>query len=64
MFDKEVVWTFLSTQGMDFGLKLLGALVAWFIGRWVIGILKRLTNAALQRGHRIDATLAVWKSVV
>jgi small conductance mechanosensitive channel len=62
MFDKEVVWTFLSTQGMDFGLKLLGALVAWFIGRWVIGILKRLTNAALQRGHRIDATLAVYMS--
>lgn len=62
MLDKDVVWTFLSTQGMDFGLKLLGALVAWFIGRWVIGILKRLTNAALQRGHRIDATLAVYLS--
>jgi small conductance mechanosensitive channel len=64
MFDKEVVWTFLSTQGMDFGLKLLGALLAWFIGRWFIVILKRLTSAALQRGHRIDATLTVYMTAV
>jgi small conductance mechanosensitive channel len=64
MFDKEVVWTFLSTQGMDFGLKLLGAVVAWFIGRWVIVILKRLTSAALLRGHRIDGTLAVYMTAV
>lgn len=64
MVDKEVIWTFLSTQGMDFGLKLLGALVAWFIGRWLIGIIKRLTSAALTRGHRIDATLTVYMTAV
>jgi small conductance mechanosensitive channel len=64
MFDKDVIWTFVSTQGMDFGLKLLGALVAWFIGRWVIGILKHLTSAALLRGRRIDPTLAVYMTAV
>lgn len=56
----DVIWTFLSTQGLDFGLKALGAIVAWFVGRWLIGILKRLTSAALQRGHRIDPTLTVY----
>lgn len=58
--DTDVIWTFLSTQGLDFGLKALGAIVAWFVGRWLIGILKRLTSAALQRGHRIDPTLTVY----
>ena len=60
MVDTDLIWTFLSTQGLDFGMKALGAIVAWFIGRWLIGILKRLTSAALQRGHRIDSTLAVY----
>lgn len=64
MVDTDVIWTFLSTQGMDFGLKLLGAIVAWFVGRWIIGILKRLTSSALQRGRRIDPTLAVYLTAV
>lgn len=64
MVDTDVVWTFISTQGLDFGLKLLGAVVAWFAGRWVIGILKRLTSGALQRGRRIDPTLAVYMTAV
>ena len=60
MVDTDVMWTFLSTQGVDFGLKALGALVAWFVGRWIIGILKRLTSSGLSRGGRIDPTLAVY----
>ena len=64
MVDKDVIWTFLSTQGLDFGLKVLGAIVAWFVGRWIIGILKRLTSAALLRGRRIDPTLAVYMVAV
>ena len=53
----EVVWTFLSTQGVDFGLKVLGAIVAWFVGRWLIGAAQRFVRAALERGKRIDPTL-------
>jgi small conductance mechanosensitive channel len=64
MVDKDVIWTFLSTQGMDFGLKALGAIVAWIVGRWVIGMLKRLTSTALNRGRRIDPTLAVYMTAV
>ena len=54
----EAVWTFLSTQGVDFGLKLLGALAAWIIGRWLIHLSLRLMGAALRRGGKVDQTLA------
>jgi small conductance mechanosensitive channel len=39
-----------------FGLKILGAIAAWIIGRYVIGIGVRLTQAGLAR-QQIDATL-------
>lgn len=38
------------------GLKILGAIVAWFIGRFLIKLAVRLMSAALARQH-IDATL-------
>ena len=62
--DMDVVWAFLSTEGLDFAMKVLGAAVAWVIGRWVIGLLKRLTHKALERGRRIDETLAVYITIV
>ena len=39
-----------------FGLKILGAIVAWFIGRWLIRLTVRLMSAGLNR-QQIDATL-------
>src|SRR5688572_32410318 len=54
----EAIWTFLSTQGADFGLKVIGALLVWAIGRWLIGLAQRLVAAALERGKRMDATLS------
>lgn len=54
----EVIWNFLSTQGADFGLKLMGALAAWIIGRWLISMTLRLLGAGLQRGGKVDQTLA------
>jgi small conductance mechanosensitive channel len=54
----EVIWNFLTTQGADFGLKLLGALAAWIIGRWLIGMALRLLSAGLQKGGKVDQTLA------
>ncbi len=29
MMNTEAVWQFLSTQGADFGLKVLAAIAAW-----------------------------------
>ncbi|MET0517633.1 MAG: mechanosensitive ion channel family protein, partial [Burkholderiaceae bacterium] len=54
----EAIWTFLSTQGADFGLKILAALAAWVVGRWIISLTVRVFTAALERGRRIDSTLS------
>lgn len=54
----EAIWLFLTTQGADFGLKVIGALIAWAIGRWLIGLAQRLVAKALERGKRIDPTLS------
>lgn len=40
-----------------FGLKILGAIVAWFIGRFLIKLAVRLMTAAMNRQH-IDPTLS------
>ncbi|MDM0114171.1 mechanosensitive ion channel family protein [Variovorax sp. J22R133] len=56
----EAIWIFLSTQGADFGLKVLGALAAWIIGRWLIGIAQRLVAKAIAAGQRMDPTLSKY----
>ena len=61
----EAIVTFLSTQGADFGLKILGAIVAWVVGRWLIALAVRLIGAGLERGKRIDETLIRYlKSII
>jgi len=54
----EAIWIFLTTQGVDFGLKVIGALIAWAVGRWLIGLAQRLVAKALERGKRMDPTLS------
>jgi len=41
------------------GLKLLGAIALWIVGRMLIGIVARMAGNALER-QRIDTTLARW----
>lgn len=60
--DKDIVWTFLSTRGVDIGLKVAGALAVWIVGRWLIGVLQKVVRAALHRSNRIDATLSGYLS--
>jgi small conductance mechanosensitive channel len=60
MMNTEAIWLFLSTQGVDFGLKILAAIAAWVVGRWLISIALRVFSAALERGKRIDSTLATY----
>ena len=54
----EAIVNFLSTEGADFALKILAALAAWIIGRWLIGLVLRGFGALLERGKKVDATLA------
>ena len=61
----ETIVTFVSTQGVDFVLKILGALAAWIVGRWLIGLALRGMGLALERGKKVDATLANYlKSIL
>jgi hypothetical protein len=54
----EAIAHFLSTEGADFGLKILGAIAARMVGRWLFGLAGRAFGAALERGKRAGATLA------
>lgn len=60
----DALWAFLSTRGADFGLKVVAALAVWFVGRWLIGIVRRLFQAAMARGKRIDETLSRYLSAI
>ncbi len=54
------IWNFITTQGVDFGIKLLTAIVAWIIGRWLIGLALKLVARAFARGGKVDATLTKY----
>jgi small conductance mechanosensitive channel len=46
----------LIDGGTRFGLKVLGAIVIWVVGRWVIGLVVRFLRRVLTRQH-VDPTL-------
>jgi small conductance mechanosensitive channel len=54
----DTIINFVSTQGADFGLKMLGALAAWIVGRWLINLVLRAFSSAMVAGKKVDATLA------
>ncbi|MGT2472241.1 MULTISPECIES: mechanosensitive ion channel family protein [Paraburkholderia] len=56
--DIEAVRVFLMTRGIDFGTEVLGAIVLWIVGRWVIGLVIGLLRKALARNSKVDPTLA------
>src|SRR4051812_8530082 len=52
-----------STALAAFGLKVLGALIAWIIGRYLIGLAVRLMGAGLTR-QEVDPTLQRYISSI
>ncbi|MCF7689816.1 MAG: mechanosensitive ion channel [Cephaloticoccus sp.] len=46
----------LATEGLAFGIKLLGALVIFIIGKWLARVLSAVLSRALERA-KLDATL-------
>jgi len=50
---------FVATTLTDLGLKILGALALWMIGRWLISFVIRIIGRAMTR-QKIDATLIRW----
>ena len=61
----EIVWNFLTTQGADFGLKILGAIAAWVLGRWLINLTVSLIGGGMERAKKLDQTLIRYlKSII
>ena len=56
----SIDWTQLSQQLADtalyVGLRLIGAVAVWIVGRWLISVAVRLVSGALQRQH-VDPTI-------
>jgi small conductance mechanosensitive channel len=54
--DMTTIETFIKTTALDMLIKILAAIAFWFIGRWLIGRVIKLVQAAMHRNH-IDPTL-------
>src|SRR4030042_1103544 len=52
----ESVKEFLATKGADYGLKILAALVIFFVGKWLAGIFTNLIGRAMSKA-RVEPTL-------
>ena len=61
--DIQAIITNLIETLSDFGLKILGAIAFWLIGRWLINLAVKLMKKAL-RGQSVDATLAKYLTSV
>ncbi|MCW5890200.1 MAG: mechanosensitive ion channel family protein [bacterium] len=55
----QEVWTATAAVLVAFGLKVVGAIVVWMLGRWLIGLAVRLLSRALTRQH-VDPTIMRW----
>jgi small conductance mechanosensitive channel len=60
----ESIWQLLTHQGLDLVLKLVGAITTWTIGRWVLTQAMRVVSALIDRGRRMDPTLAKYLKAV
>ena len=57
--DRESIETFLRTTASELAIKILAALAFWIIGRWLIGKVVALMQAAMNRND-IDPTLTKY----
>lgn len=57
--DMETIKTFLGTTAIDIGVKVLAALTFWIVGRWLIGRVIGLMQAAMNRNN-VDPTLTKY----
>jgi small conductance mechanosensitive channel len=60
----HTIWAFLATQGIDFGIKVIGAIAAWIVGRWLISLAARFMERIFERAGRIDVTVAKYLATI
>ncbi|EDM81080.1 hypothetical protein PPSIR1_25911 [Plesiocystis pacifica SIR-1] len=57
--DKEQIFEFLNTHVAPIGIKLLGGLLFWIIGGWIIGLVNKAVGRTLE-ARKIDQTLRAY----
>jgi small conductance mechanosensitive channel len=57
--DMQAFQTFLGTTVIELGIKVLAAILFWIVGRWLIGNVINLMQAAMNRNH-VDPTLTKY----
>ncbi|MFO1296792.1 MAG: mechanosensitive ion channel family protein [Rubrivivax sp.] len=57
--DTQAIQAFVSTTLVELGIKVLAAIAFWIIGRWLIGAVVNVMQAALNR-NQVDATLTKY----
>jgi small conductance mechanosensitive channel len=57
--DMQSIQTFLSTTATELGIKILAAIAFWIVGRWLIGKVVDIMQAAMSRNH-VDPTLTKY----
>lgn len=57
--DTAAITNFLSTTVTELGIKVLAAIAFWIVGRWLIGRVIGLVQAAMNR-NSVDATLTKY----
>jgi small conductance mechanosensitive channel len=62
--DLDTIHTFIMTRGIDFGTKVLAAIVLWIVGRWAIKLVAGVLRRMLGRNERVDPTLANYLSSI
>ncbi len=55
----EALMNKLTEEGINIGLKLLGAIALWILGRWLIRLALRLIDRSMRRAS-MDATLQTY----
>jgi small conductance mechanosensitive channel len=46
----------LMSKGLDIGLKVMGAIIVWIVGSWLIGMVRRMMTSAMT-AKEVDVTL-------
>ena len=57
--DMSAIQQFLGTTATELGIKILAAIAFWVVGRWLIGTVVSLMQAAMSRNN-VDSTLTKY----
>lgn len=58
-FDLKAFTASLATRGVDVGLRILGALILWIVGGWLISLAVKLLHRAME-ARKLEPTVAKY----